>query len=565
MQKMIPLKNLRFGEEHDPPLNVRKTGREVRAKELADSIHEIGMGQALNVVGQKHLGFVEDGNRRLRALRILEERGNITGDTLIKCEVGEKAGLKAGELGLALNVHREAMHPADEYEHFWRLHEQGMTDEQIAIRYGYDKKQVRKVLALGHVARVILDAWREGKGRFESEGFEIVAAFTLAPNVKEQIAVFKRLQKAGRIWPQPVRAAFGAGNGEIAKNLGLVGKVEYEKAGGKVTEDLFGDNHAVSDPPLLAKLAGAKIKEKLIGLTKDGWAWASLSTDLPYGWDYSWQKVKGGAAASKEDKAKAGCAVVLGNDGLKITYGLMKPDVAKKERAAAAREQAKAEGKPAEKAVPVVSDALINRLSLQLTRSVQTALAASPQIALAALLTGLDCRESGTPVRIRKEGVGEYETRRDSEPFKAVLKRYAAMSLDDLLKAVAPAMSGAVTLQSFNKNSPPLNIPPYVGLIELLDPPAFTAAMKAQFDAADYFASVAKPLIITAITEAVNADEARKADKLKKGDLVKFAIENVAKTGWLPPELRTAHYSGPGAKKPAAKTAAKAPKLKKAA
>ena len=60
MQKMIALKNLRFGEEHKPPLNVRKTGRDVAIEELAASIDSHGMGQALNVVEDKSLAYVED-------------------------------------------------------------------------------------------------------------------------------------------------------------------------------------------------------------------------------------------------------------------------------------------------------------------------------------------------------------------------------------------------------------------------------------------------------------------------------------------------------------------------
>lgn len=73
-----------------------------------------------------------------------------------------------------------------------------------------------------------------------------------------------------------------------------------------------------------------------------------------------------------------------------------------------------------------------------------------------------------------------------------------------------------------------------------------TAALLESFDAADYFGGVAKPFVIQAIREAVNEDEARKAVKLKKKELVEFAVKNVPQTGWLPPELRCATYSGPG-------------------
>lgn len=75
-----------------------------------------------------------------------------------------------------------------------------------------------------------------------------------------------------------------------------------------------------------------------------------------------------------------------------------------------------------------------------------------------------------------------------------------------------------------------------------------TEALRQTFDAQDYFSGAAKPIVITAIREALNEDEARKADKLKKAELVGYAVSNVVPTGWLPPELRPATYSGPRAK-----------------
>lgn len=79
-----------------------------------------------------------------------------------------------------------------------------------------------------------------------------------------------------------------------------------------------------------------------------------------------------------------------------------------------------------------------------------------------------------------------------------------------------------------------------------IDPDRMSAALRASFDAADYFNGVAKPFVIQAIREAVNDDEARKAEKLKKKELVEFAVKNVQPIGWLPSELRCATYSGPG-------------------
>jgi hypothetical protein len=58
--------------------------------------------------------------------------------------------------------------------------------------------------------------------------------------------------------------------------------------------------------------------------------------------------------------------------------------------------------------------------------------------------------------------------------------------------------------------------------------------------------------------------EAARVAKLKKKDAAKVATDLAKKVGYLPPALRTAHYSGPveraAAKKAPAKKAAKAKK-----
>jgi ParB family chromosome partitioning protein len=53
--------------------------------------------------------------------------------------------------------------------------------------------------------------------------------------------------------------------------------------------------------------------------------------------------------------------------------------------------------------------------------------------------------------------------------------------------------------------------------------------------------------VVKAIAEAINPDEARKASTGKtKPEIWKFAVANLGRTGWLPKELRTVHYAGPG-------------------
>ena len=102
----------------------------------------------------------------------------------------------------------------------------------------------------------------------------------------------------------------------------------------------------------------------------------------------------------------------------------------------------------------------------------------------------------------------------------------------------------------------------FEAMIEGINPKVMNAAMRKAFDAKGYFEGCGKMFCLAAITEAVNADEARKVSKGKRAEIAKFALVNVGKTGWLPKELRTPHYDGPAGKakgkaKPAKKTARK--------
>jgi ParB family chromosome partitioning protein len=78
----------------------------------------------------------------------------------------------------------------------------------------------------------------------------------------------------------------------------------------------------------------------------------------------------------------------------------------------------------------------------------------------------------------------------------------------------------------------------------------------------NYFSTAPKGFVLKAIGEAINADEARKIAGKSKPEIWKFALANIPRTGWLPKELRTVHYKGPGSegyKRPAAAPQAAAP------
>jgi ParB family chromosome partitioning protein len=120
---------------------------------------------------------------------------------------------------------------------------------------------------------------------------------------------------------------------------------------------------------------------------------------------------------------------------------------------------------------------------------------------------------------------------------------------------LARIVASQITPSSRYNNAPDAVSKCFDAIADGIAPKVMNAALRKAFDPKGYFAGVSKGLALAAITEGVNADEARKVSNKKKGEIAKAALANVPKTGWLPKELRTAHYDGPKpkAKKPAPK------------
>jgi ParB family transcriptional regulator, chromosome partitioning protein len=121
--------------------NVRKTaGADTSLHELASSIAAHGLINNLVVKPHRKDSFtVMAGGRRLTALQLLAKGGRLPADHPVKCEIlGDKAN--ALELSLAESAVREQMHPADEFDAFRALVDDGMPTTDIAARFGVTEK-----------------------------------------------------------------------------------------------------------------------------------------------------------------------------------------------------------------------------------------------------------------------------------------------------------------------------------------------------------------------------------------------------------------------------------------
>lgn len=586
----VPLNQLRFGHEADPPMNVRKQGREEDVDQLAASLAAIGLQQPLLIRRRDDGIFVRDGNRRLAALHRMRDAGTIAADVPVFCAESEG---NDREIGLAANIERLPLHEIDQYEAFADLAAGGMTDKDISGRFGIEKKHVRRILALGRLSPAVREAWRSGEfdrgGGYGQGPDEVAKAFTLGQTHADQDRVLEKLRKSKQLYVHQVRTELGAGDRNAEQLMQFVGAKAYKAAGGAMVEDLFGKNHAIADTALLARLAADKMQSKCAELLDEGWGWASAETDLPNGARWSWQSVRGGVPTpderqkidelqrkidaldaddeetdaeadrlqdeinaiekaieergiSAEDKARAGCIVSISYNGtLEVKTGVLKPEAKKAAAAPGSDGKAKDEG-------PTISDALARDLSTAMTKAAREAIQSDGKLALAALLAGFAAKyhDGNVPVRVSTSGLLPAS---GGEAYDVAFDRYRAMSIDELLVVAGGVAGMAMNLLRNFASDIPMKAAGVATLLNAIDPPTMNAALVRNFDAEDFFKRASAAVATAALREIFPAAPATLPKK--KPELAAMAAIAAAENRWLPPEMRTAHYDGPGSKKAA--------------
>lgn len=261
----------------------RKKPGQTPLPDLADSIAAQGLLQNLVVVKSEQRGNYEvvAGGRRWGAISVLIDDGRWPEDKAVPVLIIEgKQGLEAS---LAENVHRDAMHPADEFEAFAQLIDQGSSVEEVAARFGQKPNFVRGRMKLAHAAPELLQAYRD-----EEMPLAVLMAFTITDDHERQREQWARMDAWDRknMSPSRIREALMDEAWTADRSLArYVGLDAYEAAGGRTTRDLFaaaGDlqNIYLHDPEILKTLAGEKMHADLARLG-EGWAWieAALSFD----------------------------------------------------------------------------------------------------------------------------------------------------------------------------------------------------------------------------------------------------------------------------------------------
>lgn len=245
-------------------LNVRQDYNQETIEGLAANI--LAQGQLQNLLVRKRDGGkygVVAGGRRLKAMQLLQSQKKIKATFPVKLVIVDDK--EALEVSIAENTHREAIHPADQFIAWDKLHQSGHSVAEIAKTHGTTESMVLKRLKLGGLHPEILRQFKEDKLSEQS-----VMAFTLSSSQEEQLSVLKISGNN----PRSIKANLTSNEVHHANFMAqYVGVEFYQKAGGKLRTDLFSDDVFLIDSQLLEKLAKAKLKEDKEALLSEGWSW----------------------------------------------------------------------------------------------------------------------------------------------------------------------------------------------------------------------------------------------------------------------------------------------------
>ena len=265
------------------PHNVRRhTAGQV--EELAALIDAQGLLHNLMVTEQtvgrgkaRKLRFaVAAGERRRRALLLLQQRGRLPKAHEVLCELVPPE--RALEVSVAENSGREALHPADEFEAFKALIDEGKGIEDVATRFGVSVLTVQRRLKLSAVSPKLLALYRQ-----DGINLDQLMALTLSDDHEAQERAWFEAQPWDRT-PAALRRVLTAGEIEAAGSalVRFVGIEAYEAAGGVVRRDLFDDAQSrfLSDAALVQRLATDRLEALAEAVRAEGWAWVEARLDV---------------------------------------------------------------------------------------------------------------------------------------------------------------------------------------------------------------------------------------------------------------------------------------------
>jgi ParB family chromosome partitioning protein len=518
--------------------NVRKVKTGINS--LAASIAADGLLQNLNVCPTEDGKYeVLAGERRRRAIAKLVKSKIWPKDATVPCEVRGTDG--ATGISYAENAQRIAMHPADAIRAFGTMADEGYTEEAIAHRYGYDPREVRKLLTLARLSPKVLNALARDKIDVTT-----AQAFTLTEDHARQERALRHGHNAHMVRRMLTEEKIATTD----RLFRFVGQDAYLAAGGTITGDLFSEEQEgfADHPELVQQLVDEKLNAEGEKAKEEGWGEVLVYLQTPSE-SYSWYRLypDDGESYSAEAKEAGRLLVTIDYNGeLDVT--------AYRQRMVRAANDA---GTPLPR--PLYASTTVEALSRIRTAALQKEVAKDTHTALAVLLDALLAQvlEGQFPkahaVQLRRLNVAGapnqdfnvlpmvdafdgMETVIAALPSEPTERLAAIMLLDSetvhrLLACCTAALIDA-TQGKYAERERMLSVDRVARAVKL--------DMRQHWEGtAEFYGSLNRKPMLTALEEGRSKHAAENCLKLKKPELAIACAERLSGTGWLPPALLT--------------------------
>ncbi|MFG3598402.1 ParB/RepB/Spo0J family partition protein [Bradyrhizobium sp. RDI18] len=282
---LSPSRDIPFNKLVLSQSNVRHVKAGISIEQLAESIAARTLLQSLNVRAivdadgnETSMFEVPAGGRRYRALELLVKQKRMAKTQAVPCVVRDR-GI-AEDDSLAENDERVGLHPLDQFRAFQRLHQGGMSEEEIAARHFVTPAVVKQRLRLASVSNKLHEIYAE-----DGMTLEQLMAFSVTADHARQEQIWEQVSRSGYDEPYQIRRMLTEETVRSSdRRVPFVGLEAYEQAGGGVMRDLFehDDGGYLQDVALLDRLVTDKLKLKAEEIATEGWKWISVAVDFPF-------------------------------------------------------------------------------------------------------------------------------------------------------------------------------------------------------------------------------------------------------------------------------------------
>lgn len=222
----MAIKTVKLSELVPSKANPRTVMDAAALEGLAASIKTDGLLQNLVVRKKGKKYEIISGERRYRALKLLEKRGDIDGGYLVPVDVRGVDADDALRLATVENIQREALPPMDEAEAFVRMAADGADLADIAAKAGVSEATVKRRLALAALCDEAKEAVRSG-----SISLSVAEALTLGTADEQRAAL---MDDGYELSAEEVRRWL------VSEKLSVTAAMfPLEKYTGTLTRDLF--------------------------------------------------------------------------------------------------------------------------------------------------------------------------------------------------------------------------------------------------------------------------------------------------------------------------------------